>query len=306
MVLFCETCQDVRAEGFKASRAMSEERRPPAPPAPPGDASTGTGASSSEVLASDTPREGTPAFDEMPNHTAPNPGSPTPGQDTPRDGSPAFDQDTPIGGVPAFEEVAGPTPDYASEYVPPRPLPKPSEHKTMEMIPVKISPEAEADPRRALTQKAIHVVRREEAQRQVMLMGVDSAASPTGATQESVPTPQADEKDDGGKRLALIIGGVIALLVLLTIGFAVIKMVSPGSDEAGGSETIPTSTAKTTPPTPASPNVTAPLAATTTESPSPTPSASAAPEPAPSTTDSAATSKKPVKPREEAPKPINE
>ncbi len=120
------------------------------------------------------------------------------GSDTPRDGLPAFG-DTPVDGPPTFDDpdevpLAGPSPDHASAYVPPRDIPKPADHKTIDISPIRISPDA--DPRRALTQKAMHVIKREEAQRHLLLMGVDA----TAATLDARP-PQASESggDSAGR-----------------------------------------------------------------------------------------------------------
>jgi hypothetical protein len=55
--------------------------------------------------------------------------------------------DTPAGAV----SVAGPTPEQASEYVPPHPLPAPSEHRTIETKPVRLRPDI--DPHRAATRR---------------------------------------------------------------------------------------------------------------------------------------------------------
>jgi len=264
---------------------MSEERR--APPPPP--KSPGTPGATSGAGTADTPREGTPALG-----------------DTPREGTPAFD-DTPVDGSPsvndtdeihiAVEGVAvaqvGPTPDHASEYVPPRALPKPVEHKTMENIPVHISPDA--DPRRAQTQKAMHVLKREEAQRQLMLMGVDSTPSSAGVRSS---TASISDAETGKSRVGLYIGGAIALLVVLALGFIGFNIV------AGEPEAAPSARATTAPGSKPAPTSTAAAPA-----PSPTTHASAAPAPpvsaAPAASADPATKRKKKRRVEEA-KPINE
>lgn len=228
---------------------------------------------------------------------------PDPNADTPREGTPAFG-DTPIDGSPAIggsAEVAvvGPSPDHASAYVPPRELPKPADHKTIEVSPIRISPEA--DPRRARTQKAMHVVKREEAQRHLMLMGVDATAATPNAR---APQTSDAELDSGGKsRAGLIIGGGIVLMVLVAIGFIVFNVLNPepGGVTATSSSThqplaapVPTLTAR-----PAAVATLSPAAQQTAVAPEPGPPPSSTPAP------STSSGKKKKKP-DETPKPINE
>lgn len=235
---------------------------------------------------------------------------PTPTADTPRDGTPAFGDtdEIPIVLDPDTIPPAGPSPDHASEYVPPRALPKPVDHKTIENIPVHISPDAESDPRRrADTQKAMRVIKREEAQRQLMLMGVDATVSTPDARPSQASMSDAD--GSGKSRSGLFIGGAIVLLVLVALGFIAFKMVV-GDPDPDAATTSPTSTAGGASPakpapapapaptrTPAA-SAKAPLAAPT---PAPTPAASAAP----ATTPSTPTKRKP-RPTSDEPKPINE
>lgn len=246
---------------------MSERRPPvPDPPAPSADLSFG----------GDTPRDGTPAFG-----------------DTPVDGSPAFGHDTDeivvsVAGEPAF---AGPAPDHASEYVPPRELPKPVEHKTIENIPVRIAPEA--DPRRAQTQKAMRVLEREEAQRHLMLMGVDATAATPSARPSSASFSDAGSSKS---RAGLLIGGAIVFLVLVAIGFIVVNIVRGDPEAAAPSAAPPTAAAPAPAPTPKpSP---APLRVPEV---APTPSVA----PLPSAGPVAPIRRKP-KPVVDQPKPINE
>lgn len=283
------TCQQGPAERLNDPITMSEERRPPvpAPLAPSADPAFG----------GDTPREGTPAFG-----------------DTPVDGSPAFG-DTPIGGSPAFghdtDEIlvsvageppfVGPAPDYASEYVPPRELPKPVEHKTIENIPVRIAPEA--DPRRAQTQKAMRVLEREEAQRHLMLMGVDATAATSSVRPSSASFSDAESSKS---RAGLLIGGAIVFLVLVAVGFIVVNIVRGDPEAAAPSAAPPTAAAPAAAPTPR-----------------PSPAPLRVPEPSPEPTTSArpaklrppdsegmdppeAPIKRKPKPVVEQPKPINE
>jgi hypothetical protein len=77
-----------------------------------------------------------------------NPRSPAPGV---RPSRPAVDDDqsptirtTPVGLEPAL-------PDQAAHYVAPQPVPKVSEHKTIDMVPVRLAPEI--NPRHALTRR---------------------------------------------------------------------------------------------------------------------------------------------------------
>ncbi len=233
-----------------------------------------------------------------------------PNADTPREGTPAFG-DTPIDGSPALGEsgdvaVAGPSPDHASAYVPPRELPKPADHKTIEVSPIRISPEA--DPRRARTQKAMHVVKREEAQRHLMLLGVDATAATPSAR---APQTSDAELDSGSKsRAGLIIGGGIVLMVLVAIGFIVFNVLNP---EPGGVTATSTSASGGQSPVAAAATALAPTALAR-----PTPGATlapaaehtaVAPEPSPAPSAAAAPStssgKKKKKP-DETPKPINE
>ncbi len=232
-----------------------------------------------------------------------------PNADTPREGTPAFG-DTPVDGSPAFGDsgdgsdsgevaVVGPSPDHASAYVPPRDLPKPADHKTIEVSPIRISPEL--DPRRAHTQKAMHVIKREEAQRHLMLMGVDATANTPGA--RAPQTSDTDIESGGKSRAGLIIGGAIAFMVLVAIGFIVFNIANPEPREgtATGLSSSPSVAAPLAqlPPTvkPAAVATLAPAAEHTAVAPEP----SAAPTPAPS----ASAGKKKKKP-DETPKPINE
>ena len=228
-----------------------------------------------------------------------------PNADTPREGTPAFG-DTPIDGSPAFGDsgevaVVGPSPDHASAYVPPRELPKPADHKTIEVSPIRIS--AEADPRRARTQKAMHVIKREEAQRHLMLMGVDATANTPGA--RAPQTSDSDIESGGKSRAGLIIGGAIAFMVLVAVGFIVFNIANPEPRE--GTATSPSSPATATAaPRPALTAKPAPLAtlAPAAEHTAVAPEPSAAPT-APTPAPSASAGKKKKKP-EETPKPINE
>lgn len=227
-----------------------------------------------------------------------------PNADTPREGTPAFG-DTPIDGSPALGEsgdvaVAGPSPDHASAYVPPRELPKPADHKTIEVSPIRISPEA--DPRRARTQKAMHVVKREEAQRHLMLLGVDATAATPSAR---APQTSDAELDSGSKsRAGLIIGGGIALMVLVAIGFIVFNVLNPEPREGAAISSAAQQPVAPRPALTARPAAVATLAPAAEHTavapePAPAPSATAAPSPA---TSSGKKKKKP----DETPKPINE
>lgn len=250
--------------------SMSERR----PPSPAPNAPNAAGAPVADPNA-DTPREGTPAFG-----------------DTPIDGSPAF-------GDSGEVAVVGPSPDHASAYVPPRELPKPADHKTIEVSPIRIS--AEADPRRARTQKAMHVIKREEAQRHLMLMGVDATANTPGA--RAPQTSDSDIESGGKSRAGLIIGGAIAFMVLVAVGFIVFNIANPEPRE--GTATSPSSPT-TAAPKPALTAKPAPLAtlAPAAEHTAVAPEPSAAPT-APTPAPSASAGKKKKKP-EETPKPINE
>ena len=250
--------------------SMSERR----PPSPAPNAPNAAGAPVADPNA-DTPREGTPAFG-----------------DTPIDGSPAFDDSGEVA-------VVGPSPDHASAYVPPRELPKPADHKTIEVSPIRIS--AEADPRRAHTQKAMHVIKREEAQRHLMLMGVDATANTPGA--RAPQTSDSDIESGGKSRAGLIIGGAIAFMVLVAVGFIVFNIANPEPRE--GTATSPSSPT-TAAPKPALTAKPAPLAtlAPAAEHTAVAPEPSAAPT-APTPAPSASAGKKKKKP-EETPKPINE
>lgn len=250
--------------------SMSERR----PPSPAPNAPNAAGAPVADPNA-DTPREGTPAFG-----------------DTPIDGSPAF-------GDSGEVAVVGPSPDHASAYVPPRELPKPADHKTIEVSPIRIS--AEADPRRARTQKAMHVIKREEAQRHLMLMGVDATANTPGA--RAPQTSDSDIESGGKSRAGLIIGGAIAFMVLVAVGFIVFNIANPEPREGTAtSPSLPTMAA----PKPALTAKPAPLAtlAPAAEHTAVAPEPSAAPT-APTPAPSASAGKKKKKP-EEMPKPINE
>lgn len=197
---------------------MSEERRPPVP-APPANPAN-------PAFGGDTPREGTPTFG-----------------DTPVDGSPAFGHDTDeiLVSVEGEPPHVGPTPDYASEYVPPRELPKPADHKTIENIPVRIAPEV--DPRSLQTQKAMRVLEREEAQRHLMLMGVDT----TAATPSARPSSASFSDADGSKsRAGLFIGGAIVLLILVALGFIVVNMVRGEPTDTASTAPAPSAAAAPT------------------------------------------------------------
>lgn len=236
-----------------------------------------------------------------PAPAAPSASLADPNADTPREGTPAFG-DTPIDGSAALSEsaevaVVGPSPDHASAYVPPRDLPKPADHKTIEVSPVRIS--AEADPRRARTQKAMHVVKREEAQRHLMLLGVDATAATPSAR---APQTSDAELDSGSKsRAGLFIGGGIVLMVLVAIGFIVFNVLNP--EPRGVTATSSTPQALAPAPTalarPAAVATLAPVAEHTAVAPEPAPAPSATAAPA------ASAGKKKKKP-DETPKPINE
>lgn len=250
------------------------ERRPPLPdPQPPAD-------------VSDTPRDGSPAFG-----------------DTPREGTPAFgdtdeiqvsfDSDAPPLLAKDTVPPVGPSPDHASEYVPPRPLPKPADHKTMENIPVRVSPEA--DPRRAQTQKAMRVLEREEAQRQLMLLGVDGGAASVPPESRGSHPSLANAESKEKSRVGLVLGVVISLLILVTLVAIVVK--SFGTEDAPAASTSATTPAAMVTAKPAS------TAARTATSPPATSAPAALPTSAPEV-------KPPIKRKkpagEQGPKPINE
>jgi hypothetical protein len=67
-----------------------------------------------------------------------------------RGSAPSHDQATTIRTTPVDLE-ADALPDQASQYVAPQPVPRVSEHKTLDMVPVRLAPEV--NPRHALTQR---------------------------------------------------------------------------------------------------------------------------------------------------------
>lgn len=247
---------------------MSGDQRPPGPPkdptAPAGEPAGGAG-------AGDTPREGVPAFDDLDIE---------------------FVKDT----VPPV----GPSPDHASEYVPPRPLPKPVEHQTMENVPIALSPDI--DPRRMRTQKAMHVLKREEAAKALVEMGI---APPTTSVVEVPPESKGSSK---------IVTVIVVLLVLVLGGYAAYtymqKSGAAPADPSAGVVAIPNGpvepTAVQPPAPPPTPAVTEPTVL------APTPAASQAPEPAseaiptPALPAAPSDAKRPRKPSKDAPRPINE
>ena len=113
--------------------------------------------------------------------------------DTPREGTPSFDDlDSAMAeDAPPVPEV-GPTPDYAKEYVGPRPLAKRTDHKTTELQAVKVAPEA--DPRRAPTQKNLRTLQREGA-------GAAPVAA-TATTDTAAATGTADATTAGASNAA--------------------------------------------------------------------------------------------------------
>jgi hypothetical protein len=211
-----------------------------------------------------------------------------------------------VDGPPTFEDLdevplAGPSPDHAAAYVPPRDIPKPADHKTIDISPIRISPDA--DPRRALTQKAMRVIKREDAHRQLLLMGVDATAATLDAR-----APQASESDGdsaGKSRAGLFIGGTIAVLVLAAGGFVAFKMVDPESASTVAPATTEPPSPATAPPSPAptpAPTPTIAIAPATAVEPVAQPSS----EPSPSAAPTPSITGRKKQPTEATPKPINE
>jgi hypothetical protein len=235
---------------------------------------------------SETPRDGTPAFDDL------------------DDLGVAFDEKRtlPMGRLRAPGSAVsdandigiGPAPDHATAYVDPRPLPPTSDHRTIEDISVKLS--AQIDPRRMPTQKAVHVLQREQAQ------------AALAAQREALAARQAQQQKseaDRNKLAGAIIAIVIGLAVVLTLGFVAYRMIFTAHDpEATTVEPLPPSTAA--PAATHIPVLPALTGSAARDTPVPTVSATAAPLASASPDQPIPATKPKPKRSERGPRPINE
>jgi len=205
----------------------------------------------------------------------------------------------------------GPSPDHAQEYVAPRPLPKPADHLTIEDIPVKVAPQP--DPRNMKTQKAMYVLKREEAEKALAEMGIAPSATSPNPSQPDQPVPvppalaPAATPEAAPKRSNAWI--VILVIVLLLAGLAAFAIQywlgSVASETPAPTATITGALAAPTPtrapPAPKPPSRTTPAAAKTAAT--ATTPATTAPTAEPAA--AAAVPSKPV-PQKNEPRPINE
>jgi hypothetical protein len=195
----------------------------------------------------------------------------------------------------------GPSPDHAQEYVAPRPLPKPADHLTIEDIPVKVAPQP--DPRKMQTQKAMYVLKREEAEKALAEMGIAPAANPhPSQPDQPIPIPPALAPKRSNSWvvilvIVLLLAGIAAFAIQYWLGSVASETPAPATT---GALVAPTATRA--PKSPRPPPTTTPAAAKTAAT-ATTPAAAAAPTEEPAA--AAAVTSKPA-PKKDEPRPINE
>lgn len=143
-------------------------------------------------------------------------GSPRMSQD---DEQKPFDAPTPQVGTPSFDELdasvaevpfVGPTPDRAADYAAPRPLPKVSDHRTMEIETVKVKPQE--DPRKALTIKNLRTLEKEQRPASASEPDAGQGSMPPAVQPAAAPSKT---KRNSGIAVALIAGVLLMLVVVL-------------------------------------------------------------------------------------------
>lgn len=275
---------------------MSDDR-------PPSDAGAGAG-------HGDTPREGTPAFDEIDPARPPAPPT-TAVIDAHTDAAHRKDtlQMNRRANVTLPDGVIGPAPDHASAYVPPHAAPKPAVHKTLEVELVRV--DTRPDPRRAAqTQKLPRIPERSTDDIDTVPEGMrvlpeDDATDPDLAA----PLSSSRRSSMGG----LISIALLAFAAVFVVGILLFKIVAkPATPEPQPPTAITETTAPIvrtgTPDLPAPTEPSQPPEPVTSADPSnsASPSTSAAPKPTPQTTKSGQTEvKSPSTSEPGKPEPIN-
>lgn len=263
---------------------MSDDRSP-------SDAGAGTGQEHG-----DTPREGTPAFDEIDPARPPSP--PTTAElDATTNAAQRKDtlQMNRRANVTLPDGVIGPAPDHASAYVPPHAAPKPAVHKTLEVDLVRV--DTRPDPRRAAqTQKLPRVPERNNPSDIDTLpdgLSVIPDDDTTDPELDAVPPPSRSSSMRGLVSIALV-----AFAAVFVIGIVLFKVLAtPPAPASNATTNQPTPAPAPAPepnsaPTPTLAAPTAPIrtateAAESAESPKAAPpETSAATKPAPQTTKS--------------------
>lgn len=257
---------------------MSDDRHP-------SDAGAGTG-------HGDTPREGTPAFDEIDPARPPSP--PTTAEiDAKTDAAHRKDtlQMNRRANVTLPDGVIGPAPDHASAYVPPHAAPKPASHKTLEVDLVRV--DTRPDPRRAAqTQKLPRIPERSQMDVDTVPEGLRVLPDGEADNDETDPDLAAPPSRTSSMR-GLVTIALLAFAAVFVIGILLFKVVarpsteaSPAVTEAPSPPTVRTGTPATAPTEPTEPVRTSEPPPSAEPSTSAPPATGAATKPAPQTTKS--------------------
>jgi hypothetical protein len=235
----------------------------------------------------DTPREGTPAFEELDGPAPQDDDKPIPTSVLDATTDAAHRKDTlqmnRRANVTLPDGLIGPAPDHASAYVPPHSAPKPAAQKTLELDLVRVAP----DPRRAAaTQKLPRIPKRGDFG-YVEPKPAQSTPDADDETDPDVTAPPSSKRPGIGGLISI---GVLAFAAVFVIGIILFRAMGGGTSrsttppEPAPTEATPTATPQP-PEQPGAGTSTAASTETPPETSSAEPATSAPPKPtAPQTT----------------------